>query len=61
MGRFKFNRRDMKENRQKNALAQKEERDKRTPQQQLEHLDTMFGVGQGATKERARLNKQISS
>jgi len=51
----------MKENRQKNALAQKEERAKRTPQQQLEHLDTMFGVGQGAAKERARLNKQISS
>ena len=60
MGRFKFNRRDLKETRQKAAVLRQEERAKRTPQQQLAQLDATFGAGQGATKERARLNKQIS-
>ena len=43
--------------------AKAEERDaeriKRTPRQQLQRLDEMFGVDQGATKERARLKKKI--
>ena len=35
------------------------ERSKRTPRQQLQRLDEMFGVGRGAKKERARLKKKI--
>lgn len=60
MGRFKFNRRDLKEARQKAAVVRQEERGKRTPQQQLAQLDTMFGPGQGAARERARLQKLIA-
>jgi hypothetical protein len=60
MGRFKFNRRDMKEARTKAAVVRQEERTKRTPQQQLAQLDTMFGAGFGAVRERARLQKLIS-
>ena len=36
-----------------------ENRAKRTPQQQLTRLDEMFGKGNGARKERARLAKAI--
>lgn len=41
------------------AALRKEERDLRTPQQQLERLDKLLGVGIGAKKERARLQKSI--
>ena len=46
---------------QKREDAQKllKERAKRTDQQQLARLDTMFGEGKGAQKERARLLKKI--
>ena len=37
------------------------ERDKLTDEQQLAKLDTMFGDGQGAKKERARLEKRIQA
>lgn len=33
----------------------------RSPQQQLDRLDTLLGKGQGARKERARLAKQIKN
>lgn len=36
-----------------------EVRAKRTPQQQLEHLNWMFGTDLGAVRERARLMKQL--
>lgn len=40
------------------AGERKAVRDALTPQQQLARLDTLFGVGQGAKKERARLGVQ---
>jgi hypothetical protein len=43
--------------RKEQALARKEEYDKLTKQQKIDALDAAFGVGLGATKERARLNK----
>jgi hypothetical protein len=43
--------------RQEAALKRKEERALRTNQQQIEQLDRMFGPGQGAVRERARLAK----
>ncbi len=48
---------DRKEIRQKEAIARQEARNKRTNIQQLERLDRAFGVGMGATKERAKLLK----
>lgn len=48
-----------KEQRQATAMKLIEQRAQRTPQQQLELLDQKFGKGQGAKKERARLNKMI--
>lgn len=38
------------------AEARKAARDQKTKAQQLAELDMMYGVGLGATKERARLN-----
>jgi len=32
---------------------------KRSPKSQLEHLDTLLGVGVGAKRERARLMKKL--
>jgi hypothetical protein len=43
--------------RQEAANQRKEERAKRSTQEQLTRLDQMFGPGQGAARERARLAK----
>lgn len=51
---------EAKEDRRQRAEALAEARAKRTPQQQLNRLDSMFGNGQGARKERARLQKQMN-
>lgn len=32
----------------------------RTPEEQLAHLDELYGKGQGAVKERAKLKKRIA-
>ena len=57
--RGKFNRRDLKEKRQKNAIVRLEERNKRSAQQQLAKLDAALGVGVGAVKERLKLNELL--
>ncbi len=44
-----------KNDRQESAGVRQEERDKRSPLQQLIVLDKRLGKGQGATKERAKL------
>ncbi|GAG31565.1 unnamed protein product, partial [marine sediment metagenome] len=41
------------------AEVNKEFRDKLTPLQQLQHLDNRLGEGEGAVKERSRLNKLL--
>ena len=47
-------------NRRRDAAELREEaRAKLSPQQQLERLDTFLGEGEGAVKERARLEKQL--
>lgn len=46
--------------RQDSAAALVEARSKRTDAQQLEHLDKLFGKGQGAVKERAKLKARIA-
>jgi hypothetical protein len=48
-----------RDNRRKAAAARQEVADKRTPQWQLDHLDSTFGKGQGAAKERAKLQARI--
>lgn len=47
--------------RRENAETLAANRSKRTPQQQLQRLDEKLGVGEGAEKERARLEKEITS
>lgn len=37
------------------ALARNTERAKRTPEQQIRHLDAVLGLDRGAERERARL------
>ncbi len=48
-----------KDVRQEEADVRDAERAKRTPQQQVVVLDTRLGKGEGAVKERARLQKEI--
>jgi hypothetical protein len=43
----------------KAAEERQEARNARTPQQQLQRLDKLLGIGQGAKKERARLQALI--
>lgn len=45
--------------RQKLALEREEVTSNRTPQEQLDRLDAKFGKGNGASKERARLEKKL--
>ena len=48
--------------RRKAAADQRAEETKgRTPQQQLAHLDRLFGAGLGAAKERAKLARRIAA
>lgn len=42
------------------AQARTVERATRTPAQQLSRLDMLFGAGQGARRERARLAAQVA-
>jgi hypothetical protein len=48
-----------KESKRESANERAEARAKRTAEQQLKRLDDMFGSGQGAVRERARLQKEI--
>lgn len=47
--------------RRASALALAADRAKRSPQDQLARLDSMFGKGKGASKERARLAAQVEA
>ena len=46
-----------KETRQAEAEVRQEERDKRSPAEQITKLDKKLGEGKGAKKERKRLEK----
>jgi hypothetical protein len=48
-----------KKSRVERAQARLAESDGRTPQQQIERLDLVFGPGKGAEKERAKLARRI--
>lgn len=48
-----------KEARKERALERLEVSSQRTPEEQLSRLDQMFGEGQGAAKERAKLARRI--
>lgn len=41
------------------ALERQQEAERRSPEEQLRRLDEKFGVGQGAQKERARLERLV--
>lgn len=49
-----------KENRKKAAIARQAEADNRSPKDQLLRLNELFGDGQGAKKERAKLEARIA-
>lgn len=49
------------EKRAKSAQQRQAEAEKRTPAEQIARLDKMFGVGQGAKKERAKLAKRMKA
>ncbi len=53
------NKRRRLEQRREEAVSRQAERDSRTPEEQLEKLDLLLGVGEGAKKERARLHRII--
>ena len=48
-------------NRREAASYRQEQRNKLTDKQQLAKLDAMFGKGQGAKRERAKLQKRIDA
>ena len=48
-----------KEARKERALERIEMSNQRTPEEQLQRLDDMFGEGQGASKERLKLAMKI--
>ena len=48
-----------KDRRREAAEDRAEQRENRTAQQQLDKLDALLGEGEGAVKERARLEKQL--
>lgn len=56
-GRFRMQNR--REQRQREAKLRQEASDKLTPQERITRLDNLFGVGLGATKERAKLQARI--
>lgn len=56
-----MNRAEHKATKRKRAMARQAERDQRTPEQQLDRLDDLFGLNQGAARERARLEAQIAN
>jgi len=49
-----------KQERQKEAKERQELRESLSDQKQLDKLDSMFGKGKGATKERKRLEERIA-
>lgn len=53
------NSRVRRERRRAEAEARKALREKRSPQEQLKHLDYLLGDGVGAIKERAELQRRI--
>jgi len=46
--------------RRKDAIERQEERNKRSPLEQLKELDARLGIGVGAKRERARLEKLMA-
>lgn len=52
---------DLRALRQKEAQERQSERDKLSPKEQLKKLDQMLGAGQGAKKERARLDWMVKT
>jgi hypothetical protein len=53
--------RSLKAARQAEAKARKAEYDNLLPQQKLQNLDKVLGKGQGAARERAKLQKQLGT
>ena len=52
---------ELKRLKREEANARQAERNNRTDQTQLLRLDTKFGPGKGAKRERARLQKRIDA
>jgi hypothetical protein len=52
---------DRKEIRRQEAQERQAACDKLSPEQRLANLDTLFGEGVGATKERVKLHAQIAA
>ena len=60
-GNARKNQRWRKRLRQEAANDRHQQREKRTSKQQLALLDRRLGKGQGASKERSRLQKEIKN
>lgn len=60
-GESNKNRPDRAAQRREDAAERQKFSDDMTPQQRIERLDTMFGVGAGAKKERAKLQAKIAN